>query len=100
MEKETKKIEKINLDDKERLSIIKHNDEKRRQELRKQTWSSNNKDIFVSKKEEVKEYNKDGSITIKYKTTDINLTKRINATAQLLKAQTAEQKLEQLKKII
>ncbi len=57
------------------------------------------KDIIVTKHQEQVTYNKDGSKTIKRIPKKINITKKINETAKLIKETTAEQKLKELERI-
>ncbi len=57
-------------------------------------------DITVNIITEKEEYNKDGSKTIRKEKEIYNITRQINETAKIVKAQDALQKLEELKKII
>ena len=66
---------------------------------RKETWENNN-DITVTKRIETQERQKDGSILIKFKEEKINITRKINETAKIIKSNTAEQKLKAIQDAI
>lgn len=57
-------------------------------------------DTIIYRAKNVTTYNDDGSVTIKREYQPINLTKKINETAKLVKQQTAAQKLAELEKIL
>lgn len=64
------------------------------------TWGKNKHDITIYKTEEIRERDKDGNITIKFKKTPKNITRQINETSKLLKQESALQKLDAIKKMI
>lgn len=78
------------------LQILKKN----RQKPQKQDWERNNHDITIVKKSYEEKIDKDGTYTKKPVFEKINLTRKINATAEAVKAKTAEEKLNELKKIL
>ena len=57
-------------------------------------------DIFVEKTETKEEYNEKGQKITTYIKRKINLTKKINETAKLLKIDTLQDKYDKLKEII
>lgn len=57
-------------------------------------------DIFVEKTETKEEYNEDGQKITTYITRKVNLTKKINETAKLLKIDTLQDKYDKLKEIL
>lgn len=57
-------------------------------------------DIFVTKLEYTEEYDEDGNKITKKHKKKINLTKKINETAKLLKIDTLQDKYNKLKEII
>lgn len=61
-------------------------------------WGTLNHDVTIRNKTEEITIDKDGIKTIKPIYKEENLTRRINATEKLLKKQTAEEKLEEIKK--
>ena len=59
----------------------------------------NSGDIIVIKAYEEETVNEKGEKTIKTINTKVNITKKVNETAKLVKERTAQQKLEELEKI-
>lgn len=57
-------------------------------------------DIFVEKTETKEEYNEKGQKITTYIKRKVNLTKKINETAKLLKIDTLQDKYEKLKEIL
>lgn len=57
-------------------------------------------DIFVTKTETKEEYNEDGQKITSYIKRKINLTRKINETAKILKIDTLQDKYEKLKEIL
>ena len=58
------------------------------------------KDIYVTKREIKEEYNEKGQKITTYIERKINITKKINETAKLLKIDTLQDKYEKLKEIL
>lgn len=58
------------------------------------------KDIYVTKREIKEEYNEKGQKITTYIERKINLTKKINETAKLLKIDTLQEKYDKLKEIL
>lgn len=58
-----------------------------------------NVDTIVSHLTSVEKVNEDGSVTKKYATKKINLTKVTNESAKILKAATAQEKLDEIASI-
>ena len=80
--------------EKPKIAILNKNKEKPNHK----DWGKTNNDITIIKKSEVIEYDKDGNKIIKNKKEKVNLTRKINETAKILKNQTAKEKLELIKK--
>lgn len=57
------------------------------------------KDIIITKFKKETKYNDDGSETIIRIPVKVNITKKVNETAQIIKEQTATEKLAELEKI-
>lgn len=57
------------------------------------------KDIIVTKTIDVEEEKEDGTRIIKKQKTKVNITKKVNETAKLIKNKTAEEKLAELEKV-
>ena len=57
-------------------------------------------DIFVEKQEIKEEYNEKGQKITTYIKKNVNLTKKINETAKLLKIDTLQEKYDKLKEIL
>lgn len=56
-------------------------------------------DIIITKHEKIVTYNDNGDMVIKRMPVKVNITRKVNETARLIKEQTAEQKLAELEKI-
>lgn len=68
---------------------------------RKKDQEIKSDDIIITRTEKVEEYDpKEDKTTITNKKTKINLTRKINATSQLVKEANAQEKLEAIKKAI
>lgn len=63
-------------------------------------FSIKNPDITVYKTSFVVEYDKDGNKIVKRKREPINLTRKINETAKLIKQDIASAKLSQIEKLL
>lgn len=59
-----------------------------------------NDDIFVTREREVEEYDKDGNRITKVIKEKYNITRKINECAKIIKTDLAQQKLEELNKIL
>ena len=81
------------------LAVCKKDNVQEEIKRRKETWENNN-DITVTKRIETQERQKDGSILIKFKEEKINITRKINETAKIIKSNTAEQKLKAIQDAI
>ena len=57
------------------------------------------KDIIITKYEEKTTYNEEGDRITKRIPVKVNITKKVNATAKLIKEKTAQEKLAELEKI-
>lgn len=57
------------------------------------------KDIIVTKTIDVEEEKEDGTKIIKKQKTKVNITKKVNETAKLIKNKSAEEKLAELEKV-
>lgn len=66
---------------------------------RKEIPVYNQKDIIITKYKNETTYNEDGSRTEKRVPVKVNITKKVNETAKLVKEQTAAEKLAELEKI-
>lgn len=66
----------------------------------KSDFKKNNHDITIVKKSTEEKIDKNGVITITPKYEKINLTRKINATAEVVKTINAEEKLKQLKNLL
>lgn len=76
-----------------KIAVLKSNEEKTKNEK----WGKINHDITIVKTSTVEEVQDNGDILIKQDKNIVNLTRKINETAKLLKNQTAKEKLEQIK---
>lgn len=63
-------------------------------------FNKHNHDITVVRKSTETKVEEDGTIIIKPKEEKINITRKINATAEIVKSINAEEKLQQLKKLL
>lgn len=72
---------------------------KNKPEIEKQQIKGQNLDIIVIKKSKETIYNKDGTITIKPKFEKVNITKKINETAKLIKEQQADERVKMIEDI-
>ena len=66
---------------------------------RKEIPEYKQKDIIITKYKNETTYNEDGSKTVKRVPVMVNITKKVNETAKLVKEQTATEKLAELEKI-
>lgn len=82
------------------LTILKENRDRTEQIFLKERPTTPKHDITVNKVIEKVDYNKDGSRTIKEIIEKINITRQINETAKVVKIENAQQKLEELRKMI
>ena len=67
--------------------------------IRKDLPQYEEKDIIITKFKKETKYNDDGSETIIRIPVKVNITKKVNETAQIIKEQTATEKLAELEKI-
>lgn len=84
---------------KPQIAVVKKENQKEMLKRRKETWEKNNKDIFITKITN-KTTEENGKIITERIKTKINLTRKINASAQMLKQKTAIEKLNEIKNMI